>query len=69
LLVGIVCAVVSPPLCIFVAISLVEYADRKSKLGNLTTVMVDILSGGPSIGDAPFIDALSIATFGSPTSA
>ena len=69
LLQGIVCAVFSIPLGIFVAIYLVEYADRKSKLGKLTTFMVDILSGVPSIVAALFIYALWIATFGFPKSA
>ncbi len=46
---GLVCAVLSIPLGLFVAIYLVEYADRKSRLAKLTTFMVDILSGVPSI--------------------
>ncbi|ANS25875.1 phosphate ABC transporter permease [Rhodococcus opacus M213] len=65
---GLVCAVLSIPLGLFVAIYLVEYADRKSRLAKLTTFMVDILSGVPSIVAALFIYALWIATFGFPKS-
>lgn len=65
---GLVCAIVSIPLGIFVAIYLVEYADRKSRLAKLTTFMVDILSGVPSIVAALFIYALYVATFGLPKS-
>ncbi|MFD4295169.1 phosphate ABC transporter permease PstA [Rhodococcus sp. NPDC058532] len=65
---GLVCAAISIPLGLFVAIYLVEYAGR-SKLGKLTTFMVDILSGVPSIVAALFIFALWIATFGFPKSA
>ncbi|MCQ4117906.1 phosphate ABC transporter permease PstA [Rhodococcus tibetensis] len=65
---GLVCALLSIPLGLFVAIYLVEYADRKSRLAKLTTFMVDILSGVPSIVAALFIYALWIATFGFPKS-
>ncbi|MGW6378755.1 phosphate ABC transporter permease PstA [Rhodococcus sp. NPDC055112] len=65
---GLVCAALSIPLGLFVAIYLVEYAGP-SKLGRLTTFMVDILSGVPSIVAALFIYALWIATFGFPKSA
>lgn len=65
---GLVCAAISIPLGLFVAIYLVEYAGR-SRLGKLTTFMVDILSGVPSIVAALFIFALWIATFGFPKSA
>jgi phosphate transport system permease protein len=68
LLQGLVCALISIPLGLFVAIYLVEYAG-KSKLGRVTTFMVDILSGVPSIVAALFIYALWIATFGLPKSA
>ncbi|NLU82367.1 phosphate ABC transporter permease PstA [Rhodococcus sp. HNM0569] len=68
LLQGLVCAVISIPLGVFVAIYLVEYADRKSRLGRVTTFMVDILSGVPSIVAALFIFALWVATFGMPKS-
>lgn len=68
LLQGLVCAVISIPLGVFVAIYLVEYA-QGSKLARITTFMVDILSGVPSIVAALFIYALWIATFGFPKSA
>ncbi|GAA4489545.1 phosphate ABC transporter permease PstA [Rhodococcus olei] len=65
---GVVCAVISIPLGLAVAVYLVEYAGR-SRLGRLTTFMVDILSGVPSIVAALFIFALWIVTFGFPKSA
>ncbi|TQF74241.1 phosphate ABC transporter permease PstA [Rhodococcus spelaei] len=68
LLQGLVCAALSIPLGLFVAVYLVEYA-QGSRLGKLTTFMVDILSGVPSIVAALFIYALWIATFGFPKSA
>ncbi len=67
LLQGLVCAIISIPLGVFVAIYLVEYAGR-SKLGKVTTFMVDILSGVPSIVAALFIYALWVSTFGMPKS-
>ncbi|MBF0662097.1 MULTISPECIES: phosphate ABC transporter permease PstA [unclassified Rhodococcus (in: high G+C Gram-positive bacteria)] len=67
LLQGLVCAIISIPLGVFVAIYLVEYAGR-SKLGKITTFMVDILSGVPSIVAALFIYALWVSTFGMPKS-
>ncbi|MFM1724273.1 MULTISPECIES: phosphate ABC transporter permease PstA [Rhodococcus] len=68
LLQGLVCAALAVPIGLFVAVYLVEYAGN-SKLGKLTTFMVDILSGVPSIVAALFIYALWIATFGFPKSA
>lgn len=65
---GLVCAVISIPLGLAVAVYLVEYAGP-SRLGKITTFMVDILSGVPSIVAALFIYALWIATFGFPKSA
>ncbi|AOW93409.1 phosphate ABC transporter, permease protein PstA [Rhodococcus sp. WMMA185] len=65
---GLVAAAMSIPLGLFVAIYLVEYADRKSHLARLTTFMIDILSGVPSIVAALFIYALWITTFGFPKS-
>ena len=65
---GLVCGLISIPLGVFVAIYLVEYAGD-SKLARITTFMVDILSGVPSIVAALFIYALWIATFGFPKSA
>ncbi|WP_241385650.1 phosphate ABC transporter permease PstA [Rhodococcus sp. CH91] len=67
LLQGLVCAVISIPLGVFVAIYLVEYAG-KSRLGKITTFMVDILSGVPSIVAALFVYALWVSTFGMPKS-
>ena len=67
LLQGLVCAVISVPIGIFVAIYLVEYGGG-TPLGKLTTFMVDILTGVPSIVAALFIYALWIATLGFPRS-
>lgn len=64
---GLVCAVISIPIGVFVAIYLVEYAGG-SKLGRITTFMVDILSGVPSIVAALFVYALWVSTFGMPKS-
>ena len=63
LLQGLVCAVISIPIGIFVAIYLVEYGGG-TRLGKLTTFMVDILTGVPSIVAALFIYALWVATLG-----
>ena len=64
---GLACAVIAVPIGIFVAIYLVEYGGG-SPLGKLTTFMVDILTGVPSIVAALFIYALCIATLGFPRS-
>jgi phosphate transport system permease protein len=64
---GLVCAVISVPIGIFVAIYLVEYGGGTT-LGKLTTFMVDILTGVPSIVAALFIYALCVATLGLPRS-
>lgn len=53
----------SIPIGIFTAIYLVEYSNG-SRLGKLTTFMVDILSGVPSIVAALFIYALWITILG-----
>ena len=63
LLQGLVCAVISIPIGIFVAIYLVEYG-AGTRLGKITTFMVDILTGVPSIVAALFIYALWVATLG-----
>lgn len=63
LLQGLFCAVISIPIGIFVAIYLVEYG-AGTRLARVTTFMVDILTGVPSIVAALFIYALWIATFG-----
>ncbi|AZG45701.1 phosphate ABC transporter permease PstA [Gordonia insulae] len=61
-------AVISVPLGIFVAIYLVEYSNRKSLLARITTFMVDILSGVPSIVAALFVYAVWRTTLGLPRS-
>ncbi|WIM67303.1 phosphate ABC transporter permease PstA [Corynebacterium breve] len=58
-----VASIISIPVGIFTAIYLVEYA-HGSKLGKMTTFMVDILSGVPSIVAALFIYALWITILG-----
>ncbi|HET9889214.1 MAG TPA: phosphate ABC transporter permease PstA, partial [Mycobacterium sp.] len=59
---GLVCAVISIPLGLMVAIYLVEYGG--TALSRLASFMVDILSGVPSIVAALFIYALCVATLG-----
>jgi phosphate transport system permease protein len=58
-----ICAVISIPVGVFVGIYLVEYGGG-TRLGRLTTFMVDILTGVPSIVAALFIYALWVATLG-----
>ncbi|WP_019931435.1 phosphate ABC transporter permease PstA [Nocardia sp. BMG111209] len=60
-------AVIAVPLGILAAIFLVEYG--RGLLAKVTTFMVDILAGVPSIVAALFVFALWIATFGFPQSA
>jgi phosphate transport system permease protein len=60
---GLVCAAISVPLGLMVAIYLVEYGGG-TPLGRLASFMVDILSGVPSIVAALFIYALCVATLG-----
>ncbi|WP_158884424.1 phosphate ABC transporter permease PstA [Amycolatopsis anabasis] len=67
LLQGLICAIIAVPLGLLVAIYLVEYG-RNGRLAKITTFMVDILSGVPSIVAALFIYALWITTFGLPRS-
>jgi phosphate transport system permease protein len=67
LLQGVFCAVFSIPIGVFVAIYLVEYGGG-TRLGKITTFMVDILTGVPSIVAALFIYALWIALLGFPRS-
>lgn len=64
---GLVCAVISIPVGVFVGIYLVEYGGG-TRLGKVTTFMVDILTGVPSIVAALFIYALWVATLGFPRS-
>jgi phosphate transport system permease protein len=66
LLQGLVCAIIAVPIGMLVAIYLVEYG--RGKLAKITTFMVDILSGVPSIVAALFIYALWITTLGLPRS-
>jgi phosphate transport system permease protein len=66
LLQGLICAVIAVPIGMLVAIYLVEYG--RGKLAKITTFMVDILSGVPSIVAALFIYALWITTLGLPRS-
>jgi phosphate transport system permease protein len=63
LLQGLVCAIISIPIGVFVGIYLVEYGGG-TRLGRVTTFMVDILTGVPSIVAALFIYALWVATLG-----
>jgi phosphate transport system permease protein len=56
------CCVISIPIAIFVAIYLVEYGG--SRLARLTTFMVDILTGVPSIVAALLIYAIFFIEFG-----
>lgn len=63
LLQGLVCALISIPIGVFVGIYLVEYG-AGTRLGKITTFMVDILTGVPSIVAALFIYALWVATLG-----
>lgn len=56
------CAVISVPIAIFVAIYLVEYG--RGPLARTTTFMIDILTGVPSIVAALFIYAVFIGTLG-----
>ncbi|WP_024800743.1 phosphate ABC transporter permease PstA [Nocardia sp. BMG51109] len=63
---SLVAAVLAVPLGIMAAVYLVEYG--RGLLARVTTFMVDILAGVPSIVAALFIFALWIATFGAPQS-
>ena len=63
LLQGLVCAAISIPIGVFAGIYLVEYGGG-TILGRITTFMVDILTGVPSIVAALFIYALWVATLG-----
>jgi phosphate transport system permease protein len=67
LLQGVVCAAISIPFGVLVAIYLVEYGGG-TRLGKAATFMVDILSGVPSIVAALFIYAVCVATLGLPRS-
>jgi phosphate transport system permease protein len=62
-----IAAAIAVPLGVMAAIYLVEYGT--GRFAKVTTFMVDILAGVPSIVAALFIFALWIATFGFPQSA
>lgn len=62
-----IAAAISVPLGVMAAIYLVEYG--RGRFAKVTTFMVDILAGVPSIVAALFIFALWIATLGFPQSA
>jgi phosphate transport system permease protein len=64
---GLVCAAISIPVGVLVAIYLVEYGGN-TVMRRLTTFTVDILTGVPSIVAALFIYALCVATLGFPRS-
>ncbi|MGZ4532728.1 MAG: phosphate ABC transporter permease PstA, partial [Mycobacteriaceae bacterium] len=59
---GLIASVVAVPLGILVAIYLVEYG--RGSLARITTFMVDVLSGIPSIVAALFVFSVWITTFG-----
>ncbi|MEU4812303.1 phosphate ABC transporter permease PstA [Nocardia fluminea] len=63
---SLVASIIAVPLGIMAAVYLVEYG--RGRLAKVTTFMVDILAGVPSIVAALFIFALWIATFGMPQS-
>jgi phosphate transport system permease protein len=64
---ALVCAAISIPVGLMVAIYLVEYGGQ-TPLGKVASFMVDILSGVPSILAALFIYALWVSTLGMPRS-
>jgi phosphate transport system permease protein len=62
-----IAAILAVPLGLMAAVYLVEYG--RGRLARLTTFMVDVLAGVPSIVAALFIFSLWITTFGFPQSA
>lgn len=64
---GLVCAAISIPIGLMLAIYLVEYGGGTA-LGRVAGFMVDILSGVPSMVAALFVYALFVATLGLPRS-
>jgi phosphate transport system permease protein len=64
---GLVCAVIAVPIGVMAAVYLVEYG--RGRLATVTTFMVDILSGVPSIVAALFVFSLWISVLGFPQSA
>lgn len=65
---ALVCALIAVPIGILTAVYLVEYGNN-SRFARITTFMVDILSGVPSIVAALFVFALWVTTIGAETSA
>ena len=65
---ALVCALIAVPIGILTAVYLVEYGNN-GRFARITTFMVDILSGVPSIVAALFVFALWVTTFGFETSA
>lgn len=63
LIIGAVTTVIAVPVGVAVAVYLVEQG-AGTRLGRITTFMVDILSGVPSIVAALFVYALWVVTFG-----
>jgi phosphate transport system permease protein len=57
-----ICTLISVPIAVLIGVYLVEYG--RGRLARITTFMVDILTGIPSIVAALFIYALFISTFG-----
>jgi phosphate transport system permease protein len=64
---GLVCALIAVPIGVMAAVYLVEYG--RGRLATVTTFMVDILSGVPSIVAALFVFSLWISVLGFPQSA
>jgi len=64
---GLVCALIAVPIGVMAAVYLVEYGG--GRLATVTTFMVDILSGVPSIVAALFVFSLWISVLGFPQSA
>lgn len=65
---ALVCALIAVPIGILAAVYLVEYGNN-GRFSRITTFMVDILSGVPSIVAALFVFALWVTTIGFETSA
>jgi len=57
-----ICGIISVPMAVFVAIYLVEYGT--GRLARLTSFMLDILTGIPSIVAALFVYAVFVTTLG-----
>lgn len=58
-----ICSLISIPIGVLTAVYLVEYA-QGNRLGRITTFMVDILTGVPSIVAALFVYSMWIVMFG-----